>query len=480
MPAGLQSRFNILETSPLTSMPPMDQAGETPEQWKASRFNVHATGEDGSLILWNTLTGAISVFPPSKVRLIKKALRGVVEAKRKGTIRYLADKGFLVRASANEYRQFQVRFGSEHFTNKALEFILLPSEDCNFRCEYCYEDFRRGTMREEVRAGIKRLTEDRAPYLDRLSVSWFGGEPLYGWEAIEELAPFFSDVVKRNGLSYRGYMTTNGYLLTPEISRKLLGWGVTGYQITVDGVAEDHDRSRPGRDGSPTFQQIYNNLKAMRSWDGSFDVAIRINIGPRNSSRIPKLLDMLAADFGGDPRYRISYQLISKWGGDNDDHFSVCGKTEGQEILRSLMAAAKERELILPQVRSVNHFGSSVCYAARPYNFLIGADGQVMKCTVLLDKDVRNVVGRITPEGELILDDDRMALWTEPVFERDQQCQKCVFLPNCSGSYCPLPRIETGERKCLPARSDARGTLRAIEEESRETIRSVNVNSGRA
>ena len=25
-------------------------------------------------------------------------------------------------------------------------------------------------------------------------MSWFGGEPLYGWEAVEDLAPFFMEM----------------------------------------------------------------------------------------------------------------------------------------------------------------------------------------------------------------------------------------------------------------------------------------------
>src|SRR3712207_7092344 len=37
---------------------------------------------------------------------------------------------------------------------------LLASEDCNFRCTYCYEDFARGTMQPEVREGIKAMRSE--------------------------------------------------------------------------------------------------------------------------------------------------------------------------------------------------------------------------------------------------------------------------------------------------------------------------------
>src|ERR1044071_6392295 len=261
MALGMQGSFNILQRSPHDLRAGGTEENSTAEnsgrsRWRPSRYNIRATGEDGGFILWNTLSNAISIFRGDQIPLVEKALRGV-EARKKGTVKYLVDRGFLIREGTNEYRQFQVRFGAQHFATNALELILMPSEDCNFRCKYCYEDFVRGTMRPDVRLGIRNLVEKRLKYLDRLSVSSFGGEPLYGWEAIEELAPFFHEVAERSEISYQGHMTTNGYLLTPDVAEKLLLWRVLSYQITLDGAPEDHDRSRPGRDGSGTFTQIY-------------------------------------------------------------------------------------------------------------------------------------------------------------------------------------------------------------------------------
>lgn len=467
MELGMQGRFNILRQSPhdLQAQGNSPAANESTSRWKPSRYNIRARGEDGGLILWNTLSNAISVFRGPQIPLVEKALRGV-DARKKGTIKYLVDRGFLVADGVNEYRQFQVRFGAEHFGTNALELILMPSEDCNFRCKYCYEDFLRGTMRPEVRLGIRNLVEKRAKYLDRLSVSWFGGEPLYGWEAIEELGPFFREVADRREIAFHSHMTTNGYLLTPDVAERLLSWGVTSYQITLDGAAEDHDRSRPGRDGSGTFEQIYANLRSLARRPTQFSITLRVNISRDNAPGIHELLDRLQMDLGTDPRFHLSFQPISRWGGKDDDQLNVCGAEEGSRLMSDLLSAAKKRGLNLPQITHINRLGSNICYAARPYNYLIGAAGQVMKCTILLDKDPTNVVGQITSEGDLILDHDRFATWTEPVFERDTQCQKCLFLPTCGGAYCPLPRIQSGERKCVPERSDPKGTARQLAEES--------------
>ena len=52
---------------------------------------------------------------------------------------------------------------------------LMPTEQCNFRCTYCYEDFSIGKMKEDVIRGIKNLLKQRIPTLKYLNISWFGG-----------------------------------------------------------------------------------------------------------------------------------------------------------------------------------------------------------------------------------------------------------------------------------------------------------------
>ena len=59
-----------------------------------------------------------------------------------------------------------------------LELTLFPTEHCNFRCTYCYEDFSIGRMTPEIVNAVKRLIEIRSDDLHDLYISWFGGEPL--------------------------------------------------------------------------------------------------------------------------------------------------------------------------------------------------------------------------------------------------------------------------------------------------------------
>ncbi len=390
-------------------------------------------------------------------------MRNGFEAPKSGVVGYLADRGYLIPQGVDEFRKFQHIFGQQHYRTDILELILMASEDCNFRCTYCYEDFKHGTMLPAVREGIKNLVRQRIRKLDRLHVSWFGGEPLYGFEAVEDLAPFFLQIAEENGLPYTSsQMTTNAYLMTPEVAEKLLAWRINNFQITLDGLAEHHNHSRPGRDGAPTFERILSNLQSLAAREDQFRCILRVNIDRRNAPGLPQFLDLLAESFSGDPRFQLAFKMIGKWGGANDAQLDVCTGDESESLRQQLSAQAQRQGLKLDSIKDIAKLGSQVCYAARPFNFLIGATGKVMKCTIALDKDERNVVGRILPDGRLELNDERMSVWTEPAFEKDTQCQKCVVLPTCQGISCPLVRIEDGHRSCIGPRLKAKRQLLAI------------------
>lgn len=431
-------------------------------RWVPSRFNARTVGEDGRLILWNTLSGAVSVFEAkdSPRVLARLAPDGVAEPLDKAAA-YLGRRGFLVREDVRELERFRLLYHREQWRTDVLQLILLSSEDCNFRCVYCYEKFANGTMLPEVRQGVRALLLQRAPQLKELTLSWFGGEPLYGWEAVEELAPFAQDVARRHGIRHQQNMTTNAYLLTEERAAKLLAWDCRSFQITIDGVAEDHDCKRVGRDGSPTHAVILDNLRALRARPEPFQVALRVNFDQENVPRLGSFLEALSEDFAGDPRFTVRFRAIGKWGGPNDDALATCGVPEKREVMGEMRRKAEEVRL-RPEggIAGIALPGTQVCYAARPYNFIVGATGTLMKCTIALDDLEANVVGRLHPDGTMELDDDRMARWVNPHFEGDATCKSCHLLPGCQGSSCPLPRITHGTRSCCGVRSSLKAEMR--------------------
>ena len=448
--------LNILQQSPHDLESPRDEvASPRPSpRWRPSRYNVRATTEDGQLVLWNTFSGSMSVFNPDQVETLKSLLRNSgLEPQSNGLGKYLFERGFLVLDDANEFRQVQLAFGQQHYRTDILELILLASEDCNFRCTYCYEEFARGTMQPWVRDAVKKLLERRIKSLKGLYLSWFGGEPLYGFQAIEDLAPFAVQLARDHDVVLKSNITTNGYLLTPETADKLLAWGINSYKITMDGRPEDHNCSRPTRDGRETFWTILENLKSLRQRSDSFLVELRTNFDRQNHQHMADFLDLVQRELGGDPRFRLRFNAVGRWGGKNDDQLDVCGADEAMQVKFDLNREAMKRGLNIGKgLKEISGVGAGACYAARPYNFIIGASGKIMKCTISLDTQDANVLGKISPDGQLDINKDKLALWTEPAFENDSQCKKCVVLPTCLGVHCPLIRMEENRSPCVPVR----------------------------
>jgi uncharacterized protein len=431
--------------------------------WVPSRYNARSYSEDGTLLLYNSYSGAFSGFP-SKVREQVEGLlhKKGAKARAEGLVKYMVDRGFIVPRGTNELQRVRMLYGVQQHRNDRLELILLASEECNFRCVYCYENFARDTMEKWVREAILQLVERRVPYLNSMQLAWFGGEPLLGLEAMREIAPACVELTEKHGVAYSSNITTNAYLMTPDVFADLLRWKISSYQITIDGTAEAHDKKRVLKGGGPSFAVIYENLKAMRAFQDKFSVHVRINFDRENLPCLDEFMDMLKRDFAGDQRFQLRFYPVGQWGGPNDDKLAVCG-TGGTDSRNWLELKAIEKGLYpeskLPYMTP--HSGASVCYAARPYNLLIGADGKIMKCTIALDTKDYNIVGKMTPDGRAEIDVDKFARWVSPDFEDDPGCKKCFYLPVCQGCSCPLVRIEENKRPCPDEKLHISSTLKS-------------------
>ena len=216
------------------------------------------------------------------------------------------------------------KYAASGLSNEHLGLILMPTEQCNFRCTYCYEDFLLGRMSKEVIQGIKHLLSERMPELTSLSVEWFGGEPLAAKEIIYELGEYIQQLLYQNpGIQYGGSITTNGFNLRLATFRKLLALGINSFQISLDGPKEFHDRSRLRIDGSGSFDVIWENLLALHHTTDAFKVVLRVHITPENEHSIEFLLEDINDSFGDDERFEIFLKPIENLGGPQSGKFSI-------------------------------------------------------------------------------------------------------------------------------------------------------------
>lgn len=335
------------------------------------------------------------------------------------------------------------------FSHRHLNLILFPTEKCNFRCTYCYEDFEVGRMRPEVISAIKSLLDRRMDELETLNLSWFGGEPLLAKDIVFALSEHVQQRVKPS-LSYRANMTTNGYLLDIETASRLIALGVTFFQISLDGFEAQHDKTRRRADGFGTFDRIWDNLLTLRKLKLSFSVMLRVHFSPSNIAAIDDLIQAINREFAGDPRFTVYFKAIEKLGGSNDGEFTVFDEAEKARIKIAL-----EQRLTSPlQIHKLDS-EQYICYASIPNSLMIRADGSLGKCTVALS-DERNRIGRIRPDGLIDIEQPLLRRWLRGFSNLDAQDLACPYSSMKKESsadaeqFVPLHQLKKGLHRANP------------------------------
>jgi uncharacterized protein len=210
-------------------------------------------------------------------------------------------------------------------SNEMLELHLLPTEQCNFRCSYCYEDFIEGRMAPEIVNGVKSLLSRRADELKILNLSWFGGEPLYALDIVEEISAHAKELSELHGFFFQSSMTTNGWELKLTTLASLVRLGVRSFQVTLDGPQPIHDQVRRRADGKGTFERIWNNLQAAKASDLEFNIMVRLHIRPDTIDEVADWMHELQEELICDPRFHVLVKTVEHLGGRNDDR---SGKAE--------------------------------------------------------------------------------------------------------------------------------------------------------
>jgi uncharacterized protein len=308
--------------------------------------------------------------------------------------------------------------------NNVLHLILMPTEACNFRCVYCYEEFKYKRMEPWVVRGVKTWIARRAPELRHLNLSWFGGEPLLATDLIEEIMTDARRLAEANPeLQLGSNMTTNGYTLGRPTFERLLQLGVSDYQVSFDGPREFHDRKRVLAGGKGTFDRIWGNLIAAREVPDNFTITVRVHVDRENQGAIPDLIDQYEACFGGDRRFDLFIRGLSRLGGPNDANLDILQGEEGAEVLDRLRENARARGLTLAEATQ----GVPICYASRANSFVVRSNGRLNKCTIALEHP-NNQVGMIREDGTVAIDPPRMAQWMRGLKTEDLGELKCPMI----------------------------------------------------
>jgi uncharacterized protein len=321
-----------------------------------------------------------------------------------------------------------------------FELIVLPTEQCNFRCTYCYEEFAIGRMKRPTVEGLMHLISARADGSCDLALSWFGGEPLLATDIILEVCAHARARFASCGRSYIGHITTNAYRLSPDLFLRLLDVGVRKYQITLDGPREVHNRTRLRRDGRGTFDRIWENLLAIseiadKNDTEPFEVSLRLHYDGRSVALISPLIEDLEKYFAKPNYFQVNLHELERLGGARDDEI-VPVSEDGQASVREY--AARLARAGLHTIVPAEGLEDYICYAAKANSLIIRATGRIAKCTVALYDDY-NDIGQLHPDGRVEIEDAKLKPWLRGLSSGDPEELKCpnVGFPR-EGSQKPI------------------------------------------
>jgi len=313
-----------------------------------------------------------------------------------------------------------------HASASALELILLPTEQCQFRCFECYERFEQGRMKPETVEGIKNLIKARSDDLESLHLSWFGGEPLLANDIVLDTMDCANEVCSSKGVRLSSSMTTNGYLLSAEMLEALTCQQVRFYQIAFDGNKDCHDKTRVRRDGAGTFDRIWSNVVSAHKSELKFEALIRVHVSKENIASVESFLERASRELGQDRRFSVFIRPVSRLGGANDSKLPVLEgngssfATYDENTIQKLRSKASTLGL---RVKAEGE-ETKVCYASKLNSFVIRSDGTVGKCTVALYDD-RNNIGRLLRDGTVEINPEKAMWWARGLFSGNDDQLAC-------------------------------------------------------
>jgi uncharacterized protein len=366
----------------------------------------------------------------------------------------------LVPANENEFAEMMALSRSAVSSSRILARTIMVSSYCQLGCQYCGQQHSNATLdrtlADKLIEEIRRQLNTHA--FTGLRITWFGGEPTTAPTVIAYLSEQFLEICRSTNVSYDAQIITNGFSLTRDLARRLVvDYKVSHAIISLDGVAEVHDRRRPTKQGRGSFDIIVANLVTFARDEVLSDcrLTVRINVGPDNASSVHELIELLA-DFDLAGRVSINCAAVVHWSQTAVDHTLPREHLANLEVgwLAHLLTRGFKTSL-LPKPRP------SACLASEPMSHVVATDGTIHNCTMTpLAEHV--VTPSTSPLGHLDRPEppDGSAAQESIVALLESKhlpCRECTMLFLCQGG-CPKD-LESGIVPCPTFKFNLRSRL---------------------
>ncbi len=404
--------------------------------WVGSQFN-YCFEFEGCFIVYNTLYTKIYLVEEYIFNLLKNRIT-ITELN--DSLTFLLQENIIVSLDENEIAI------AYHYMNKIiydnqLNVTIIPTQGCNFRCVYCFEDHSNINMTDQSELYILKFFDKYIRKYRSVKISWFGGEPLLEKKRILHMMQQIKQKCENEGVTIVSDMITNGYLLDLETFKALISNNVLFYEITIDGFKDTHDRLRPLISGAGTYDVIVKNLvDIQRNCDGKrFRIVIRTNLDKSNANNYTKFVAELQKALRWDKRFEFLCAKTSNWGGESirniESNLFVNREQMSQYIQQGDYHTVKYSV-------ATQNLSQMRCQAGKYHGFVIMPNAELHKCTKIsynsshVECQETNKIGKIKHNGDVFFDEAKIAQFTS-LYIPDEKCYNCMWFPICILSMCP-------------------------------------------
>lgn len=407
---------------------------------KSSQFNTSFFYND-KWVVYNSLSNKFLLLEPLVYDLFQAA---ETEDKLNEIPQYheelydiLIENGLIVEKESNEVQlvknlREEIDLNDDHF-----HLTINPTMNCNFKCWYCYESHIKNSILDSIQLErIISLIDKRVHNsLKSFTISWFGGEPLlYYKKNVLPIIKYAHKICMEREVQFFCTFTTNGYLINDEMIRDFKNYGVNGFQITLDGNEEEHNKVRYVNKNKGSYKEILENIFKLCIND--FHVSLRINYTKDKLHTVSDIYnDVLSLESSARKNMRVDFQRV--WQTEDT-------KESREEVLNLMNMFSTAGFKVSSVISNVDYVRNS-CYADKKNHATINYDGNVFKCTARnFDKN----------DKEGILNENGDIEWNDKYYKRidvkfkNPPCLSCRLLPICNGG-CSQQALEHSKEYCM-------------------------------
>lgn len=366
----------------------------------------------------------------------------------------LLRRGYITELTEEDEFEF-IRKLSEAINSRGRKMInvtIIPTYNCNFRCEYCFERnlqknafewLNEKISNEIVDAIFTQLVKYRESGLVVDGIYLFGGEPLL--KANMEIVEYICK--KAREMEVPIACISNGYDLDQYIDL-IKKYNFKYVQITIDGIGEEHDKRRYLVGGQGTYNRIVSNIS--KALEQGVNIVLRSNINKKNTVEILRLMDFYR-ESGWLEKDNFSYYFKSTlkcYDEIGDAYSDVELMKELTKVYEDNIEKFRFNSIYnglsdkLSNMLKNNTFApmrSGYC-GANMGMYTVDPFGDIYPCwDVLNDKD--EVIGSVDiSKGEFVFNESHDR-WKERTVDKIDDCKKCKYMLFCGGGCSAQAKV---------------------------------------